>query len=67
MNTPIRARAKSWLINGILAIGSLVVALLLAELGLRAVGFSDPLLWTYDDVTGSKLRPGRNGLAAPGG
>ena len=61
MNTPIRARAKSWLINGALAIGGGVVALLVAELGLRAVGFSDPVLWTYDDITGSKLRPGATG------
>jgi hypothetical protein len=61
MTTPIHKRARSWFINGALAAGGLVTALLLAEIGLRVVGFSDPLLWTYDDVTGSKLRPGARG------
>lgn len=41
--------------------GSLVVALLLAEIVLRAIGFSAPVLWTYDDVTGSKLFAGAQG------
>jgi len=43
------------LINGAVLAGSLVVALLLTEIVLRVIGFSAPVLWTYDDVTGSKL------------
>lgn len=55
MAAPTRARANSWLINGALVAGSLVVALLLAEVVLRVVGFSNPVLWIYDDVTGTRL------------
>lgn len=40
---------------------SLCVALLLAEVILRVIGFSAPVLWTYDDVTGSKLFAGAEG------
>ena len=47
--------------NGALVAGSLVISLLLAELVLRTVGFSAPILWTYDDVTGSKLFAGAEG------
>src|SRR5712675_3722785 len=51
----------SWLINGALTTGSLAVALLLAEVVLRVMGFSAPVLYTYDDVTGSKLLSGAQG------
>ena len=61
MTTPIHEHAKSWFINGALVAGGLAIALLLTEIGLRVVGFSDPLLWSYDDVTGSKLRAGAQG------
>ena len=54
-------QARSWLINGALVAGSLVISLLLAEIVLRAIGFSAPVLWTYDDVTGSKLFAGAEG------
>jgi lysophospholipase L1-like esterase len=46
---------RNWLINGAVLAGSLVISLLLAEGVLRIVGFSAPVLWTYDDITGSKL------------
>jgi len=35
--------------------------MLLAEIVLRVIGFSDPVFWTYDDVTGSKLYAGAQG------
>jgi hypothetical protein len=54
-------RTTSWLINGALVAGSLVFALLLAEIALRLIGFSDPVWWTYDDITGSKLNAGAKG------
>lgn len=47
--------------NGALVLGSLVVAIMIGEGVLRAVGFSDPVFWTYDDVTGSKLLPNAKG------
>jgi len=52
---------RSWLINGAVLTGSLVVALLLAEIVLRVIGFSAPVFYTYDDVTGSRLLPGAEG------
>ena len=61
METPILNLATIWKINGALLAAGLVAALILAEIGLRVVGFSDPLLWSYDDVTGSKLRAGAQG------
>ncbi len=61
MTTPIHKRTRTWLINGAVLTGSLVVALLLAETVLRVIGFSAPVLWTYDDVTGSKLLAGAEG------
>ena len=53
--------ARKWLLNGALFAGSLVVAFLLAELVLRVIGFSAPVLYTYDDVTGSRLLAGADG------
>ena len=61
MNTPTHRRTRSWLISGTLLTGSLLVSLLLAESVLRVIGFSAPVLWTYDDVTGSKLFAGAEG------
>jgi hypothetical protein len=49
------------LINGAFVAGSLAISLLLAEFVLRAIGFSHPVLWTYDDITGSKLFAGAEG------
>src|SRR6267378_6833001 len=61
MTTPTRKGTTSWLTNGAVLTGSLVVALLLAEIVLRVIGFSEPVLYTYDDVTGSKLFSGAEG------
>ena len=41
--------------------GSLAVAFALAEIGLRAIGYSNPMLWTYDDTVGSRLYAGSEG------
>ena len=49
------------MVNFALVAGSLAMSLLLAEIVLRAIGFSAPVLWTYDDVTGSKLLAGARG------
>ena len=54
-------RVRNWLINGSVVAASLIVALVLGELGLRMLGYSNPVLWTYDDVTGSRLYPGAEG------
>jgi lysophospholipase L1-like esterase len=61
MTTPTRKGTTSWLTNGAVLTGSLVVALLLAEIVLRVIGFSEPVLYTYDDITGSKLFSGAEG------
>ena len=52
---------RKWLVNGALVVASLVVALALAEGVLRLVGYANPVLWTYDDVTGSRLYAGAQG------
>jgi len=61
MTTVTHGRTRSWLINGALVAGSLAIALLLAEIVLRVIGFSAPVLWIYDDVTGSKHFAGAKG------
>jgi hypothetical protein len=61
MTTVTHEQTRSWLINGALVAGSLAFALLLAEIVLRVIGFSAPVLWTYDDVAGSKLLAGAEG------
>jgi hypothetical protein len=44
-----------------LLVGSLLVSLALAELALRALGFSYASFWVPDELTGSRLRPGIQG------
>ncbi len=52
--------ASLWRNLGV-ALTSFVAALLLAELALRAIGFSYPNFWHPDPLTGSSLRPGMEG------
>jgi hypothetical protein len=52
---------KNWLLNGILLGASLCIALVLAELALRLIGFGYPVFYTYDDTVGVALRPGAEG------
>jgi lysophospholipase L1-like esterase len=47
--------------NLALAVGGIVVALLLLEIGLRAVGVSHPRFHQEDPVLGMSLRPGMSG------
>jgi hypothetical protein len=47
--------------NLLLAAGGLAAAVLLAELALRAIGFSAPHFYTFDDVAGHRLLPGARG------
>jgi hypothetical protein len=54
-------RIKSGLINAALMAGSVAVAFALAEIGLRVIGYSNPVLWTYDDTVGSRLYAGSEG------
>ena len=54
-------RVKNGLINAALVAGSLVVAFALAEFGLRVIGYSNPVLWIYDDTVGSRLYAGSEG------
>jgi hypothetical protein len=54
-------RMKNWLLNALLVAASLGFALILGEVALRIIGYSNPVLWTYDDITGSRLYPGAEG------
>jgi hypothetical protein len=54
-------KVTSALKNAALACASVVAALLLGEGALRLMGFSFPLFWQPDPVTGSALRPGVEG------
>src|SRR5439155_19777279 len=56
-----KRRLRNWLTNGTLIAASLVVGFVLAEISLRLLGFTNPVLWTYDDVTGSRLYAGAEG------
>lgn len=49
-------------VNALLILGSLFVAALIAEAGLRIIGFTYPFYYTYDPDLGSTLRPGAEGL-----
>lgn len=52
---------KRLAVNLALVVASLLVALVLGEAALRALGFSYPSFWLPDEVTGSRLRPGSEG------
>jgi hypothetical protein len=54
-------KVASALKNAALGCASVVAALLLGEGALRLIGFSFPLFWQPDPVTGSALRPGAEG------
>ncbi len=48
--------------NAWLLLGSLLLALVVGEVGLRLIGFSYPNFYQYDWHTGAALRPGARGL-----
>lgn len=52
---------KKWLVNAALLVGSLLLSLLLFEVGLRVAEFSYPSLYVVDETTGHRLRPGVEG------
>jgi hypothetical protein len=54
-------RIRNWALNGAVGVASLVVAFVMAEIVLRLIGFSNPVLWTYDDITGTRLYAGAEG------
>jgi lysophospholipase L1-like esterase len=54
-------RMRNGLVTGLLLAGSLVLALVVAEIALRVIGYTNPVLWTYDDITGSRLYAGAEG------
>ena len=47
--------------NVALMLGSLLLALVFCEIALRAIGFSYPNYYTYDQFTAAKLRPDAEG------
>jgi hypothetical protein len=53
-----RSRVREWLANSVLVIGSIFLALVLAEVSLRVAGFSYPTIWRFDSITGKSLLPG---------
>jgi hypothetical protein len=56
-----RDRIKRWAIKQLKVLGVLLVLLLVAELGLRLVGYSVPSLYTADRDVGFSLRAGAEG------
>ena len=61
MSKAVSSRVRNALINVVLILSSLVVAFVLAEIVLRVLGYSNPVLWTYDDTVGSRLYGGAEG------
>ena len=53
--------AKRWPAKLLLLFVSLLFALLLAEVALRIVGYSNPYFYTFEDETGWMLRPNTSG------
>jgi lysophospholipase L1-like esterase len=56
-----RDAIKRWTIKQLKVLGVLVAGLLMAELGLRIMGYSVPSLYTTDAERGLALRPGAEG------
>jgi hypothetical protein len=56
-----RDAIRRWAIKQLKVLGVLVAGLLIAELGLRLVGYSVPSLYTTDAERGLALRPGAEG------
>lgn len=54
-------RAKNWAVKFVLVAASVAVGLLIAEIGLRAVGYTYPVFYTTDAARGYALRPGMAG------
>src|SRR3954467_713014 len=53
--------SSSWIKNASLVVASVALAVVIGEAALRLAGFSYPNFWEPDPLTGSKLRPGREG------
>lgn len=56
------SKRRTWLINLSVVVGSLLVGLIAAEVGLRLADISYPFPWTFDSARGLALRPGASGV-----
>ena len=57
-----RARIKKrWLVNLLLLVGGFILGLLIVEVALRILGYSEPNLYTTDQYRGVALKPGAEG------
>lgn len=54
-------RSKPFWRNALLVLASSLVAVAIAEVGLRAAGIGYPNFYTWDEATGGALRPGAEG------
>lgn len=54
-------RRRRWLFRGILIVASVVVGVLVTEVMLMAVGFSNPQIYVPDEDCGTRLMPGFQG------
>lgn len=56
-----RSGKKGWLSKVLLILQGLIVALIFAEIGLRIIGFSNPIFYEYDEYLGWKAAPNAEG------
>jgi hypothetical protein len=52
---------KAWQVKILVALASLIISLVVVELGLRLLGIQYPLFYEYDPYLGNALRPGVKG------
>jgi hypothetical protein len=56
-----RLSLKHWQVKILVALASIIIGLVVVELGLRFFGIEYPLFYDYDPYLGNKLRPGIKG------
>jgi hypothetical protein len=56
-----RIGKKRWLSRVLLVLQGLIVALIFSEIGLRIIGFSNPIFYEYDEYLGWKASPNAEG------
>jgi hypothetical protein len=53
--------SKQWQVTIIAALASIIIGLVVVEIGLRIMGIEYPLFYDYDPYLGNRLRPGAKG------
>jgi hypothetical protein len=53
--------SKQWYVKILVALASIIICLVVVEMGLRIMGIQYPLFYNYDPYLGNSLRPGAKG------